>query len=1207
VSYFLEVPSVLRTDRMFKLFSPKFKLLNMKSISIPLSSRYYLGKFILLLFMFVLSNSLLAQPSEYLYVYPAAQDAYPGNLNTNLQAIFQQYQVAEYSQAFPGATEEPLSNAYHIYAGGDVAALKTALDQSGSFSSTELSPYSTPTGGTTGCPTGCSNPIQVNDPNQGYQVDITEAGCAWTITQGDPNVVIAVVDTKFDLTNPDLVGKFISMDGANNGNNLHGTEVSGMIVGNHNNNFGIAGLAPDVRLAGYFVYLGIFGYDPFPQVWNAFLDGQKVINFSWGSPTHTPASATITNMVKIMVESGVTFVVAAGNSEPGLPTLADPFADFPGVIMVSSVSSDGTVHEWVDYNEHVDLCAPGNGVACLAPGGTCWGTSMSAPAVCAAIGLMLSVNPCLSNIEIENILKATACPMVDNPIPNWTGAGYMNLYQAVSFAKGLSGSITVSDNWDDDTYINGDIIIETGVTLNINKTVKFAKGSRMIIKPGAIVHLYGKMTNWCDDPWEGVEVWGEAQVSQFTAGHHGKLHLHANAIIENANTAVKLSGAGAGNSGGILYATSADFINNRVSVEVGPYQNFWPFNHPAGWLGQPRNYFCSLQDCEFIVNDDFPNALPINAFVVLDRVKLGAISGCSFVNSRTTHNPMSNKDYGYGIYASDATFNVISRCAGQVLPCNNFDNTLFQGLGYGISVSSSANVDEVDFVNYPYVVQEAVFDKCIYGILNRFVSQGVIIGNTFNLGNLPPASELSTDPYTTQQFGVFFEDGANGFDIQENHFTGTPGNVPNTFGTYCNNIDIFPNEVRKNTYSGVKYGNVADKINALLWSPPQGLVYLCNTNDNAQDGYDFYVFQGAQIRKTQGILVLHPAGDWYRSAGNFFTKSNPPSGDFSNHGSYVVDYHWDNLSDKPQFHFGLTLPYASGPMKCESEYCLPPCIPRTEVPARMASYIDNKTKYLEAKNLMVQASATGNTALAHSKSEEAGAYMANLAKDANLLTSFMSYDTTEYDRSLLRTWWQNMDSPVSDLLVARDYIATGQISQAFSVIDNMPSKFNLTDSQLDDVQAFRDIMELLQGKSAYGLDQSITNQLLNLANANLGHSSAWAKNILTNHGYYFPPTYQIPPSAEYRGDSVKKSNKVTITVSPNPTNNQVNFSWEENNPPSKIVISDAAGRIQWQFEVETIGLGQSSVVSPDMQPGIYFYSAKMQNEYYESGQFVIVK
>ena len=49
---------------------------------------------------------------------------------------------------------------------------------------------------------------------------------AWTITQGDPNVVIAVVDTKFDLTNPDLVGKFISMDGANNGNNLHGSEVS---------------------------------------------------------------------------------------------------------------------------------------------------------------------------------------------------------------------------------------------------------------------------------------------------------------------------------------------------------------------------------------------------------------------------------------------------------------------------------------------------------------------------------------------------------------------------------------------------------------------------------------------------------------------------------------------------------------------------------------------------------------------------------------------------------------------------------------------------------------------------------------------------------------------------------------------------------------------------------------------------------------------
>ncbi len=85
-----------------------------------------------------------------------------------------------------------------------------------------------------------------------------------------------------------------------------------------------------------------------------------------------------------------------------------------------------------------------------------------------------------------------------------------------------------------------------------------------------------------------------------------------------------------------------------------------------------------------------------------------------------------------------------------------------------------------DFVNMPTLFNRLRHED--YGIHNRFISQGTIVGNTFKLGKLPPASQFSNDPYTNDQFGVFMENGANGFELQENQFIKEQGNVPNTFG-----------------------------------------------------------------------------------------------------------------------------------------------------------------------------------------------------------------------------------------------------------------------------------------------------------------------------------------------------------------------------------------------------------------------------------------
>ncbi len=142
--------------------------------------------------------------SKYLYVYPSDPSAYPnqqgGTSNPTLQVIFQQFLVVKYVKSFPNAQSQQLQNAYEVHCTGDVSALQTELENTGLFSLVELAGYYT----LANCPSTCSNPLSVSDPNAGYQFDITQAGCAWTITQGNPDVIVAVVDAYFDLTNDDL-------------------------------------------------------------------------------------------------------------------------------------------------------------------------------------------------------------------------------------------------------------------------------------------------------------------------------------------------------------------------------------------------------------------------------------------------------------------------------------------------------------------------------------------------------------------------------------------------------------------------------------------------------------------------------------------------------------------------------------------------------------------------------------------------------------------------------------------------------------------------------------------------------------------------------------------------------------------------------------------------------------------------------------------
>src|SRR5690606_39237523 len=58
---------------------------------------------------------------------------------------------------------------------------------------------------------------------------LIRAPWAWTITKGDPNILVGVADTKYDFNHEDLTGKIVEHILINESNYSHGTGVASVV------------------------------------------------------------------------------------------------------------------------------------------------------------------------------------------------------------------------------------------------------------------------------------------------------------------------------------------------------------------------------------------------------------------------------------------------------------------------------------------------------------------------------------------------------------------------------------------------------------------------------------------------------------------------------------------------------------------------------------------------------------------------------------------------------------------------------------------------------------------------------------------------------------------------------------------------------------------------------------------------------------------
>ena len=275
---------------------------------------------------------------------------------------------------------------------------------------------------------------------------------AWEITQGSPEVNVAVVDSYFDLNHDELRGSRIkhaySVEKRNANvapdpsadvmSKLHGTFVASIAVGNINNARGSAGIAPKCSLIPVSMGAQLTSMKMLNGILYAIYKGANVINVSAGSfyndgfvrqmrrrpidqqieagkGTYRDAQDVWDYVTELATKRNVTIVWAAGNQD--IYSGFDPSKRCPEGIMVGAVnqklakSNFSNVGNSSELNVYLStVSAPGSGIFSAAPGNkyvSMEGTSFAAPIVTGAVALMKSIDPTLTNEEIIDILKKT--------------------------------------------------------------------------------------------------------------------------------------------------------------------------------------------------------------------------------------------------------------------------------------------------------------------------------------------------------------------------------------------------------------------------------------------------------------------------------------------------------------------------------------------------------------------------------------------------------------------------------------------------------------------------------------------------------------------------------------------------------------------------------------------------------------------------------
>lgn len=280
---------------------------------------------------------------------------------------------------------------------------------------------------------------------------------AWKITEGDPDVVVAVIDTGIDPNQVDLAvnlwhdplcaknsvfGWNFVVDQPNPvDEHGHGTHIAGIIGAVADQIHGVSGVAHHVTLMPIKYYSdanpGSVNLKNTVRAFNYAIDhGANIINYSGGGPEFSEDEYLA---LKRAEQHGILVVAAAGNEHQDTDMVENYYYPaayhLSNIISVSATDIRNNLLASSNWGKtRVDVAAPGENIySTLNNGrfGYMSGTSQATAFVSGIAALLLSKDPKLTPTRLKDIIKSTVdrIPQLKDKV---SSGGRVNALSALS-------------------------------------------------------------------------------------------------------------------------------------------------------------------------------------------------------------------------------------------------------------------------------------------------------------------------------------------------------------------------------------------------------------------------------------------------------------------------------------------------------------------------------------------------------------------------------------------------------------------------------------------------------------------------------------------------------------------------------------------------------------------------------------------------------
>ncbi len=346
-----------------------------------------------------------------------------------------------------------------------------------------------------------------NNGQEDSDIDLPEA---WESIQGNPDVIVAVIDQGVDFNHPDLAGNIwpgIGPEGESTLPGDHGTHVAGTIAALNNNAIGVSGIAggsgnnDGVRIMSLDLFNGQHEMSTLEMnVWAAD-NGAAISQNSWGYMGPDYYNQSDLDGIDYfneygggdIMEGGITFFAAGNDSDDGnwYPGC------YEGAIAVAATNNNDQISWYSNYGDWVDISAPGGETSTTFQAGVLstvangdydfyQGTSMACPHVSGVAALVLSQAPgFLTNEELTNIILSSVDDhYVSNPgYEGLMGTGRVNAFKAIEMAQEYLGNVRNPSSFTAQSQSETSILLNWDLNENENQVMIAMSANREFGSP----------------------------------------------------------------------------------------------------------------------------------------------------------------------------------------------------------------------------------------------------------------------------------------------------------------------------------------------------------------------------------------------------------------------------------------------------------------------------------------------------------------------------------------------------------------------------------------------------------------------------------------------------------------------------------------------------------------------------------------------------